>query len=351
MHLRLSQVMERALVATSLLVVTPGLVTARADDDGFLSRLFRGGSSSSNSSSSASRPTSGGSRRRVFGQWGRSGSARRALVTDDAVRLRRSDEPDARDHAPDWLRRPGPAALAEAAHEHARHKRSDPLLLTRTALGRSNDGSQFGMFLQVFTDGTVIDSEGVHHVRPADLKPIMDLVQSGDLTRTRGHCGAPATDFIEYVNIVVYERRLGRLWAHSLSYSGNTQGCDHAVRHLHTTLESFPGEAQPPFGRSQVPVGSTGKFASAVAGSRAGIDPKRLTIRPVLGGESRAGGAWRRDPADTGRFVEVTYSCIASKPNRPAGWAVACRAQPATNRSCRAACCKRRPYTATFRRS
>ena len=67
------------------------------------------------------------------------------------------------------------------------------------------------MFLQVFADGTVIDSEGVHRLRAADLKPIMELVQSGELTRTRGHCGAPATDFIEYVNVVIYERRLGRL--------------------------------------------------------------------------------------------------------------------------------------------
>ncbi len=45
MHLRLSQVLQRALVATSLLVVIPGPLTARADDEGFLSRLFRGGSS------------------------------------------------------------------------------------------------------------------------------------------------------------------------------------------------------------------------------------------------------------------------------------------------------------------
>ena len=34
---------------------------------------------------------------------------------------------------------------------------ADPLL-TRMALGRSNDGTQFGMIFQIFTDGTVIDS-------------------------------------------------------------------------------------------------------------------------------------------------------------------------------------------------
>ena len=100
---------------------------------------------------------------------------------------------------------------------------ADPVL-TRFALGRSNDGSSFGMFLQVFADGTVVDSEGVHHVRLADLKPILDSVQSGELYRLRGHCGAPSTDFVEYVHLVMYERRFGRLQAHSFSYSGNPQG-------------------------------------------------------------------------------------------------------------------------------
>ncbi len=132
---------------------------------------------------------------------------------------------------------------------------ADPLL-TRFALGRSNDGSQFGMFLQIFADGTVIDSEGVHHLRAADLKPIIDLVQSGDLARARGHCGAPATDFIEYVHVVVYERRLGRLSANSFSYSGNTQGCDHAIRHLHTVLENLQVKLSRHSGGSPTTVGA-----------------------------------------------------------------------------------------------
>ncbi len=115
---------------------------------------------------------------------------------------------------------------------------ADPLL-TRFALGRSNDGTQFGMFMQIFADGTVIDSEGVHHIRATDLRPIFETVQSGELYRVRGHCGTPSTDFIEYVHIVVYERRLGRLNAHSFSYAGNTQGCDQAIRQLHTKLENL----------------------------------------------------------------------------------------------------------------
>jgi hypothetical protein len=115
---------------------------------------------------------------------------------------------------------------------------ADPIL-TRFALGRSNDGSQFGMFMQIFTDGTVVDSEGVHHLRAADLRPIVDKVQSGELYRVRGHCGATSTDFIEYVHVVIYERRLGRLNAHAFSYSGNTQGCDQSIRQLHTILENL----------------------------------------------------------------------------------------------------------------
>ena len=67
----------------------------------------------------------------------------------------------------------------------------------------------------------------------------MDAVQSGEVYRLRGHCGAPSTDFIEYVHLVVYERRFGRLQAHSFSYSGNPQGCDHVIRHLHAALENL----------------------------------------------------------------------------------------------------------------
>lgn len=128
---------------------------------------------------------------------------------------------------------------------------ADPIL-TRFALGRSNDGASFGMFLQIFADGTVVDSEGVHHVRPADLRPIFESVQSGELYRLRGHCGAPSTDFIEYVHIVTYERRLGRLQAHSFSYSGNPQGCDHAIRHLHTAIENLQAKLSRPAATSPV---------------------------------------------------------------------------------------------------
>jgi hypothetical protein len=94
------------------------------------------------------------------------------------------------------------------------------------------------MFLQIFADGTVIDSDGVHKLGAADLRPIAELIQGGELTRVRGHCSSPSADFVEYVQVVIFERRMGRLQAHSLSYSGNPQGCDHALRQLHTLMES-----------------------------------------------------------------------------------------------------------------
>src|SRR5207249_2956806 len=97
---------------------------------------------------------------------------------------------------------------------------SDPIVI-RITLNRSDDGNPFGMFLQVFADGTVIDGEGVHHVGPDVLRPIIEALQSGELSRIRGHCGAPATDYIESVHVTVFERSLGRLRANAFSYSGN----------------------------------------------------------------------------------------------------------------------------------
>jgi hypothetical protein len=121
---------------------------------------------------------------------------------------------------------------------------ADPLV-TRVSLGRSDNGSQFGMFLQVFADGTVIDGEGVHHVPAEGLKPVVDAVASGDLGRFKGHCGGPAGDFIESVQVVTYERSYGRLRANSFSYSGNTQGCDHAVHHLQKVLDDLQTKLSP----------------------------------------------------------------------------------------------------------
>jgi hypothetical protein len=166
---------------------------------------------------------------------------------------------------------------------------ADPVL-TRFALGRSNDGSNFGMFLQIFADGTVVDSEGVHHLRPADLKPIFEAVQSGEMYRVRGHCGAPSTDFIEYVHIIAYERRLGRLQAHSFSYSGNPQGCDHVIRHLHTALENL----QTKLSRQPVATGATSGL------SPIGSAPVPINTSPAVPSTATGGSVIPLTPAVPG---------------------------------------------------
>jgi hypothetical protein len=111
--------------------------------------------------------------------------------------------------------------------------------LTQFAIGRTDDGKQIGMCLQVYADGTVLDSEGTHHVGREVLKPLIDAIQECQSTRMRSHCGGPPTSFIEQVYVVLYERAYGRLRATSLSYSGSPQGCDQAVRQLHAAIENL----------------------------------------------------------------------------------------------------------------
>ncbi len=115
---------------------------------------------------------------------------------------------------------------------------SDPIV-SRVSIGRSDSGGQFGMFLQVFADGTVLDSEGVHRVSAEVMKPLVEALRQGDLYRLKGHCGAPSTDFIEQAHVVLFERSYGKLKATSFSYSGNPQGCDPSVRKLHAALEAI----------------------------------------------------------------------------------------------------------------
>jgi hypothetical protein len=107
------------------------------------------------------------------------------------------------------------------------------------AIGRSDDGKQFGMCLQVYADGTVLDGEGVHRVGADLMRPLLQAIQAVDASRVRGHCGSPPTDFIEQVHVVVYERAYGKLRANALSYSGNPQGCDAAIRQLHGAIEAI----------------------------------------------------------------------------------------------------------------
>jgi hypothetical protein len=240
MHPRLSQGLKKSLLAPSILLLTLGMGQTWADDSGFWGRLFRLGGGSSPSNTNSTPPDQGA----LLPDGRNLGSTANSAQPAPASSLAPAPLP-AFGGLPQTPVTTPPSAAALPGQRLSPKPRVSPAVttadpvLTRLALGRSNDGSQFGMLMQVFADGTVIDSEGVHHLRPADLKPIVDSVQSGDLVRIRGHCGAPATDFIEYVHIVVFERRFGRLSAHSFSYSGNAQGCDHAIHHLHTILEKL----------------------------------------------------------------------------------------------------------------
>ncbi|QEH36763.1 hypothetical protein OJF2_53480 [Aquisphaera giovannonii] len=248
-----------AAVAALAMAVAAG--SARADDNnGFFGRLFRlGGNPSGASSPSSSafpgpasrpsaRPGADAAPRGSASQFGDigpstpggplippAGSQARPPAVTPAIGPVSGEGPSTPDIPPAQGAQP---RLTPRARVSAAVTTADPLL-TRMALGKSNDGNTFGMFMQVFADGTVIDSEGVHRVGQADLKPLVEAIQNGELSKVRGHCGTPSNDFIEYVHVVIYERRMGRLQAHSFSYAGNPQGCDNGIRYLHTALENL----------------------------------------------------------------------------------------------------------------
>jgi hypothetical protein len=250
-----------ALVATGLLVLAVGSRSALADDTGtgFFGRLFRLGGNTPSSTPSNSRGTQASSRASVPPAPTGSSSAfgdidsARSFASPAGTSTRTfgpvpatgpfstggPSTPDFGDHSETQPR------LTPRARYSSAVTSADPLL-TRMALGSSNDGSKFGMFLQIFADGTVIDSEGVHRVGQSDIRPIVEAIQSGEVTRVRGHCGTPSNDFVEYVHIVVFERRMGRLQAHSFSYAGNPQGCDNGIRILHAALENLQAKISRP---------------------------------------------------------------------------------------------------------
>jgi hypothetical protein len=268
-----------ALVAPGLLVLAVAPRSALGDDNGFFGRLFRLGGNPSSSASSPSRSAQSSSRapaaaaangsRSAFGDIdsGRSlappaGTSARPLGPIPATGALSSGGPA----TPDFGEQNGAQPrLTPRARFSGAVTSADPLV-TRMALGSSNDGSKFGMFLQIFADGTVIDSEGVHRLSASDIRPIVEAIQTGDVTRLRGHCGTPSNDFIDYVHIVVFERRMGRLQAHSFSYAGNPQGCESGIRILHAALENI----QAKLSRQAAPTASAGPVSSlGVSGSPA----------------------------------------------------------------------------------
>ncbi|CAN5917018.1 hypothetical protein BH23PLA1_BH23PLA1_32460 [soil metagenome] len=205
-----------ALVATLFLIGVGGTRPSLGDEPGLLGRLFRIGDQES------ARPTSRLPREPQ--------PMTNSLYTSP---IGHSSPIDPEGSA-------GPR-LVPQPRVHRSATEADPLL-TRVSLGRSDDGTTFGFFFQVFADGTVIDSEGVHRADPQSMNALNDAIRSADAHRRQGHCGGPPTDYHDHSYIVVYERVLGRLKANSFSYSGNPQGCDQSVYQLHGVIETFQAQ-------------------------------------------------------------------------------------------------------------
>jgi hypothetical protein len=274
MQPRLAQSYIKLVISFSLVLLAVGAAPVAGDDTGILGRLFRFGGSSDSSASGPSfgaNSPNGGSASSSSGSNPPASSnpyAHPGVSNFNGLPQTPVTTPPVAD---------GPSQrLVPRSRVSPAVTTADPVL-TRFALGRSNDGSQFAMALQVFADGTVIDSDGVHHVRAVDLRPIVETVQSGELYRMRGHCGAPSTDFIEYVHVVIYERRLGRLSAHSFSYAGNGQGCDQSIRHLHAVVENLQTKLSRQSGAANPAVG---------AGAVPGIAPSPVGSSPISGSGS-----------------------------------------------------------------
>ena len=224
-----------ATVAAGLIIYSAGATRSFGDEPSRLGRLFRMGNSGPASASSStpgapstSTPSTGSSSTitPAPGYYGQP-----ALSTPPTT-------------LPGSPVSPGALKVSPKPRVNRPVTEADPLV-SRISLGRSDNGGQFVMFLQVFADGTVIDGEGVHHVNADVLKPVVEAVASGELAKLKGHCGGPAGDFIENVHVVVFDRSLGRLRASSFSYSGNPQGCDHAVHHLQKVLDELQTKLSP----------------------------------------------------------------------------------------------------------
>lgn len=115
---------------------------------------------------------------------------------------------------------------------------ADPVL-TRVGVARADSGNSFALFIQIYADGTVIDTEGVHRLPVSQIKSILSVIRGHDFSRVRGHCGQPSADFIENVQMIVYDRAMGKLRANAFSYTGDPKGCDASVAHLHKAVDEL----------------------------------------------------------------------------------------------------------------
>jgi hypothetical protein len=155
-------------------------------------------------------------------------------------------------------------------------------IVSRTSIIRSDDGKNFAMFLTIYGDGTAVDTEGIHRIGPDLMRPLVAALQSPELVKPRTHCGSPPTDFIEQVHVVVYRKAMGRLMANSFTYSGNTQGCDAAVRKLHETLETIQNKLSAP------------ATAGATATGSVTVDPNQPALSPSLADPDQGHGLGTR---------------------------------------------------------
>jgi len=249
-----------ALVAPGLLIVALAPQPGRGEEPGLFGRLFRFGGGGGSSPSTPASPAP---------------EHQPSASPESVIPPLSTSTPTAPTNAPTPRLIPQPR-VSRALTE------SDPIV-TQFSLIHSNEGRPFGTFLQVFADGTVLNSEGVHHVAPADLKPVVDSLQMGDLYRLKGLCGGPATDYIQQVHVIVYERYLGRLRANAFSYSGNPEGCSQAVRHLHAALEGLQAKLSRPM---PDPTGSAPSLPSPPNPAPAIPAPTRPESTPATGGPS-----------------------------------------------------------------
>ncbi len=242
MHPGLNKALGAAVLAPGLLVLSLLTAPSSADEPRGLGRFFRlGGSPAPTTPAPPSAPNPGAS-----------------IVADTGAPPPVSAAPNpgvAVGTAPSGGIAASPRIVAQPRVTRPVTE-ADPLV-SRLALVRSNDGNQFGVFLQVFADGTIIDGEGVHRVGRDVLKPLIDVLQEADLSKIKGHCGAPATDYTEYVHLIVFERSFGKLRASSFSYSGNPQGCDHTVHRLHAALDTLQTKISRPPTVATGPVSGT----------------------------------------------------------------------------------------------
>jgi hypothetical protein len=220
------------LLGALFVAIAASPVVVLADEPSLLGRLFRFGGGSTGSSSGGSAASSN-------------------LASEQPDELRSIQAP-----APSSTRNSGTLPRLVPQPRVSRPLTESDPLVTRIILGRADQGTQFGMFLQVFADGTVIDSEGPHQVGREGIKEVLDVLEKGEIFRVKGHCGGPPTDFIEQVYLTVFERSLGRLRASAFSCSGNTQGCDHSVRHLQTALDTLQSRLARPVSPAASPGGA-----------------------------------------------------------------------------------------------